>query len=726
MAANKIDQIRKLTYNGEDIGMGFNSETGQAVGTALEFSVSSTSESSQEGAAEVTIIESHESLMEKLHMSAQLEGRYGPVSGGVKADFAHDTSYNSHSTFVVARMIIQNTIVRGKDFKLKTDVLPLLAPGQGNTFKTAFGDSFVRGQYKGGEFYAVMRLTSLDTKEESRLAIQLHAEVQTLAAGVSFQGELDTSRTNEKFKTDFSVKFYQKAGLGAAEIGTTLSVEDIKARLRNFPDAVKNHPYPYFIEVATYDTIPIPIPSPEEEQDFQLAWADVEKRKLQYLQKRNDCVFAAENPVFFFEPPTPQALLAAAGAYLQLANAAIAHAKALSTGKINPPQLFDPSKLVPPLTEPDIVLRRRDVGLESSFADWWVTKDNPATSTNDRDLVRRISAEVYQHLKYHNIVDPGGDPQKTLRLQGEAIARVVSSFKGYRNDLTPFYDNSFEGKLWSLSALPTMLPRTITYLECLGNVIEDTKGLDQFSGLVDLDLSSNKISSIAELGALTALRILQLDGNEISDLGPLRGCTALETLNISGNNILDLTPLGSCKLLEHLTLFDRVLPTPVRVGNPITNARALADIPAMANPFTIGNVLAVRFGVLCEGQAAQWTGMATRIGNSLTFRVHLIRGSEVQDDVWSLAEIEKFEDKPPRSAQEGAFFLAFTGLSYGDAPVNGIRIYIKRESHPPNEPDLTSCYVDPRNPKQAGFDLTAYPLVGTKFRLRSIDATIVS
>ena len=29
------------------------------------------------------------------------------------------------------------------------------------------------------------------------------------------------------------------------------------------------------------------------------------------------------------------------------------------------------------------------------------------------------------------IVDPGGDPQKTARMQGEALARIVSSFKEY-------------------------------------------------------------------------------------------------------------------------------------------------------------------------------------------------------------------------------------------------------------------------------------------------------
>ncbi|MHA0111643.1 hypothetical protein ACXYUI_31815, partial [Klebsiella pneumoniae] len=80
---------------------------------------------------------------------------------------------------------------------------------------------------------------------------------------------------------------------------------------------------------------------------------------------------------------------------------------------------------------------------------------------------------------------------------------------------------------------------------------------------------------------------------------------------ISGNNIADLTPLGSCKTLKQITLFGTALfvnGVPRPTGNPITNALALANIPAMANPFTIGRVLSVRYGTLPDGAAAQFTG----------------------------------------------------------------------------------------------------------------------
>src|SRR5262245_53457067 len=132
-----IAQVRRLNYNGEDIGMGFNSDTGLAVGTALDFTPPG-DVLSQEAQSDATIITSHEELMSSLNMSAQLEGRYAFASGGTKVSFSKNTKYNSSSTFIVARMVITNTVARGRDFKLKPDLAPLLTPGQLDTFEKAF------------------------------------------------------------------------------------------------------------------------------------------------------------------------------------------------------------------------------------------------------------------------------------------------------------------------------------------------------------------------------------------------------------------------------------------------------------------------------------------------------------------------------------------------------------------------------------------------------------
>src|SRR5215470_4949385 len=158
----KVDQVRVLTYNGEEIGQGFNSDTGLPVGTALDFDLP-TGDTSQDTFSDCTIVTTHEEVMDSIRMSFQADGRYGVVgAGSVKADFAKSTQFNSTSSFVVAKMVVGNLIRRGHNFRIRTgDDSPkaLLDSGQTDKFKTAFGDSFVRGLYTGGEFYAVIRIT---------------------------------------------------------------------------------------------------------------------------------------------------------------------------------------------------------------------------------------------------------------------------------------------------------------------------------------------------------------------------------------------------------------------------------------------------------------------------------------------------------------------------------------------------------------------------------------
>jgi hypothetical protein len=718
-----VDQVRILNYNNQDIGMGFNSDTGLSPGTALDFDLPSPIESS-ESQADVTIVTSHEELMSTLHMSADVEGRYAFSSGGMKVDFSKKTGYNSSSTFVVAHMVINNTIQRGKNFKVKSDLQNLLNTPDGvDTFNKAFGDAFVRAHIGGGEFYAVMRVTSVDSKTETDLSVTLQADVQGGVAGGSFNGKLDTANSDAKTQSEFSVQYYQKGGVGGEESGATLSVDEIKARLKAFPDAVKNHPFPYFIEVASYDTIPLPLGTKEQQEDFLLALADADSKKLDYLQKHNDCEFAFEHPEYFSDPPPKPQLLQASSTYLQLLNGAIAHAVRLSNGEINPPQFFDPSKLTPPITVPDLQLRKRDVGLETSFAQWWVDKDKPEMRKSDHDLVVDIANAAIPELSdFSSIVDPGGDPAKTAQLQAAAMAHVVASFQKYDWDHPGIHDAG-RAKLQSLSALPTMLPATVKSLAFSGNAITDTRGLEAFATLVELDLSHNALASIAELGALGDLRTLSLVDNAISDVSPLANCTTLETLDLSGNDITDLTPLGSCKALTDLTLSGTVLfsnGVRSRSGNPIANAVALKDVPGLANPLVTGQVLAVRYGMLPDGPAAQFTGTATRIGNSCQFRVHLTRGADAVDDVWTLRAVRRVSP-----ADYDSYAAFFPGVMPGDFPTSGAMLSIERASQG-EQLEINMAFVDPNNPSKAGIDLDAFPAFGTKIRLPTFDAVVTA
>jgi hypothetical protein len=108
--------------------MGFNSESGLAVGTALQgFTiVEDPNASGQEVSASIHIVNSHEELMENMGMSFEAQGRYGFFSASAKAQFSESSNFNSTSTFLIARCLVENPLRRGTGFQVTEAAQDLL------------------------------------------------------------------------------------------------------------------------------------------------------------------------------------------------------------------------------------------------------------------------------------------------------------------------------------------------------------------------------------------------------------------------------------------------------------------------------------------------------------------------------------------------------------------------------------------------------------------------
>ncbi|MFF4833969.1 PASTA domain-containing protein [Streptomyces sp. NPDC001315] len=433
----QVPQVRRILFNDEEIGMGFNSESGLAVGTALDsFTIA---ENPTAPGAEVTssisIINTHEELQENLGMSFEAQGRYGFFSASTKTKFSESTKFNSTSTFLVARCLVENSMRRGKNFKVTGEAKALLDANRTDEFSRAFGDSFIRGLQTGGEFYAVIRITSVSTSKQSELAATLQAEANGLVASGSFKAAFTEANGSESTRSEFSATMYQKAGTGT-QISPTVSIEDVIQRYRQFPEIARANAAAYETEVATYDTLPLPLPTPEEREDFLLALADAREKKLNYIQARNDLEFALKNPMFFRDLPSSETLNGAISDYTKLINAVMAHAIALSRGQITPPQLFDPGSLSPPLTEPGpITLNRVQTAPPPPQVKVPACIDMPVTAVHIKlrqlGLIVRDSAplEITQdgHLLKGQIVNQS-PPAGTMVDVGTEIELVIGNY----------------------------------------------------------------------------------------------------------------------------------------------------------------------------------------------------------------------------------------------------------------------------------------------------------
>lgn len=348
-----VPQVRRIVSSDETIGMGYASGTGLAVGTALEGFAITKNEAApgQKVFSSITIVNSHEELLDELGMSFEAQGRYGFFQASAKADFTDSTQFNSTSTFIVAKCIVRNPFLRGKNFAVTQAAQKLLDTNRFEEFGRAFGDSFVRGQQTGGEFYTVIRITSISTTTQTELSLALQAEYNGLVAAGEFKGRFTTANSKTSSRSEFQAIMYQEAGEGPT-IAPITKVEELIPRFRDFPTIAKASAAAYETEVATYDTLPLPLPTAEEQENFEFALRDTRDQKLRFIQVRNDLTFALRNPQFFGALPAPELLQAAIAAYTRLVNAAMAHASELAEGRIDPPATFDPGAVNPPLAEP--------------------------------------------------------------------------------------------------------------------------------------------------------------------------------------------------------------------------------------------------------------------------------------------------------------------------------------------------------------------------------------
>ena len=85
--------------------------------------------------------------------------------------------------------------------------------------------------------------------------------------------------------------------------------------------------------------------------------------------------------------------------------------------------------------------------------------------------------------------------------------------------------------------------RTLTRLTATRKGIVDLTGLEEATGLTNLDLGDNAIVSLGPLSSLTSLTTLDLADNAIVNLTSLQNLSNLTTLDLDDNQIADVEPL---------------------------------------------------------------------------------------------------------------------------------------------------------------------------------------
>ncbi len=104
--------------------------------------------------------------------------------------------------------------------------------------------------------------------------------------------------------------------------------------------------------------------------------------------------------------------------------------------------------------------------------------------------------------------------------------------------------------------------------------ITNISGLEAFTNLEGLDLSSHAVTDISPLAGLTKLTVLSLAGNPVADVSPLAELTNLKLLKLSGSQAQDYSALGNLVNLQVLQLDDSTISDLTPLAG-LTNLRQL-------------------------------------------------------------------------------------------------------------------------------------------------------
>ncbi len=128
-----------------------------------------------------------------------------------------------------------------------------------------------------------------------------------------------------------------------------------------------------------------------------------------------------------------------------------------------------------------------------------------------------------------------------------------------------------------IGVLPKLQKLTLS-----GCGLSTVAGLENATGLINLDLSKNTVRNIAPLSSMKDLQELNLQHNALTDLSALSSCTSLTSLNISNNSVVTLAPVCGITSITKLNADHNVI---TQLGN-VGQITALTELTVSYNQLT--------------------------------------------------------------------------------------------------------------------------------------------
>ncbi len=285
--------------DGMKFGLGYNRLTGDVLPTPA---VQGSSITSVQGAggqtvtSKCTTITEVETLHKSLGLSIDVGGSYMGFSASAKVNYANSCDFSSFSTYIVVQVSVQDAIETIDSPVFSPDANEILVNNNPLRFRQRFGDTFISGVKKGGEFFAIYQITSSDLKEKEDVAVKVKAAYSAPlgTAGVSLNVEIQKATASSKSHLEVSCYVFRQGTIST----TDLNFDDVMKTAKEFPLNVSgDKAFPYAVLLQSYEGLKNPNDQflYIEIQNQQDVLEDLAKKRFEFLALRDDIKYMLKN-----------------------------------------------------------------------------------------------------------------------------------------------------------------------------------------------------------------------------------------------------------------------------------------------------------------------------------------------------------------------------------------------------------------------------------------------
>jgi hypothetical protein len=239
-------------------------------------------------------IDDLQTLHETIGVNVDAGGSYFGISADVKVQYAKECTMSQFATHVMVRVSVQDAFESFDNPVLSDDAKDLLQNDtQRARFRERFGDVFIAGLQKGGEYFATWEITSVDQSVRESIATLVEGSFNDLLASGHLDVDVKNAAASSSSHVEVRVHVFQAGSIDH----TDQTMAEIMKKAHDFPPTVAGkNAFPYAVSLADYRELQLP----NDRFDFldienqRDVLAELARKRFEFLSRRNSISYARQ------------------------------------------------------------------------------------------------------------------------------------------------------------------------------------------------------------------------------------------------------------------------------------------------------------------------------------------------------------------------------------------------------------------------------------------------